>query len=50
MGAVTAILQAHRDHSIAGMVLDSPFSNLNKLSLELAKTYTKIPGFIAKLA
>ena len=31
------------------MVLDSPFSNLNQLSLELAKTHTNIPGFIAKI-
>ena len=29
MGAVTSIFQASRDPSIAGMVLDSPFSNLN---------------------
>jgi hypothetical protein len=50
MGAVTSIFQALRDPSIAGMVLDSPFSNLNKLSLELAKTHTKIPQFIAKIA
>ena len=50
MGAVTSIFHAARDTSIAGMVLDSPFSNLNKLSLELAKTYTKIPAFVAKLA
>ncbi|CDW85425.1 UNKNOWN [Stylonychia lemnae] len=49
MGAVTSILQAARDPSIAGMVLDSPFSNLNKLSLELAKTHTKIPALIAKI-
>jgi alpha-beta hydrolase superfamily lysophospholipase len=49
MGAVTSILQSSRDPSIAGMVLDSPFSNLNRLSLELAKTHTKIPQFIAKI-
>lgn len=49
MGAVTSILHVARDNSIAGMVLDSPFSNLNKLSLELVKTYTKIPLFIANL-
>ena len=49
MGAVTSIFQAARDPSIAGMVLDSPFSNLNQLSLELAKTHTNIPGFIAKI-
>jgi alpha-beta hydrolase superfamily lysophospholipase len=43
MGAVTSILQASRDPTIAGIVLDSPFYNLNKLALELVKTYTKIP-------
>lgn len=50
MGAATSIFHVSRDPSIAGMVLDSPFSNLNTLSLELAKTYTKIPTFVAKLA
>lgn len=28
MGAVTALLHGDRDPSIAGMVLDSPFSNM----------------------
>jgi len=50
MGAVTSIFQASRDTSIAGMVLDSPFSNLNKLSMELVKTFTKIPVFLASIA
>jgi acetyl esterase/lipase len=50
MGAVTSILHAPRDPTIAGMVLDSPFSNLNKLTLELVKTYSKIPTFIASIA
>jgi hypothetical protein len=50
MGAVTSILHTSRDPSIAGIALDSPFSNLNMLSLELAKTHTKIPQFIAKIA
>ena len=31
------------------MVLDSPFSNLNKLSMELVKAHSKIPVFIAKV-
>ena len=35
MGAVTALMHANRDHSIAGLVLDSPFSSLPKLSKEL---------------
>jgi alpha-beta hydrolase superfamily lysophospholipase len=50
MGAVTSIFYAAKDpSSIAGMVLDSPFSNLNNLSLELARTYSKIPTIIAKV-
>ena len=31
MGSVTALLHADRDPSIAGMVLDSPFSNMKVL-------------------
>ena len=41
MGAVTALLHVDRDPSIAGMVLDSPFSDLNKLSKELFWKYSK---------
>ena len=29
MGAVTALLHADRDHSIAGLILDSPFADLS---------------------
>lgn len=36
MGAVTALLYSHRDPSIAGIVVDSPFSRLTDLMLELA--------------
>ena len=46
MGAVTALLHADRDPSIAGLVLDSPFSNLHKLVNELAYQYTKLPSFL----
>lgn len=46
MGAVTALLHGDRDPGIAGMVLDSPFSNMKILVNELAKQYTKIPGFL----
>jgi pimeloyl-ACP methyl ester carboxylesterase len=46
MGAVTALLHADRDPSIAGLVLDSPFSSLSKLVNELSYTYTKIPSFL----
>ena len=41
MGAVTALLYANRDPSVAGIVLDSPFSSLNQLMLEL------VDGFVA---
>ena len=46
MGAVTALLHIDRDPSIAGAVLDSPFANLRQLAEELARTYTKLPGFV----
>lgn len=46
MGAVTALLYGDRDPSIAGMVLDSPFQNMKMLIDELARHYTKIPGFL----
>lgn len=36
MGAVTALLYSHRDPSIAGVVADSPFSQLKDLMLEIA--------------
>jgi len=41
MGAVTALLHADRDPSIAGLVLDSPFTSMTKLAEEL---YTKVMG------
>jgi len=50
MGAVTALLHADRDPSIAALVLDSPFSNLSKLVNELAYTYTKLPSFLVSPA
>ena len=37
MGAVTSLLHADRDPSIAGIVCDSPFSDLKVLINELAK-------------
>lgn len=46
MGAATALLHAHRDHSIAGIVCDSSFASLKQLAKELAKRFTKIPSFI----
>jgi len=35
MGAATALLHGHRDPSIAAMVLDSPFSSLERLAKEV---------------
>jgi fermentation-respiration switch protein FrsA (DUF1100 family) len=49
MGAVTALLHSDRDPSIAGIVCDSAFSDLKKLSSELAKKYTKMPGFVVSM-
>jgi len=46
MGAVTAIMHGDRDPSIAGMVLDSPFTELKVLAEELCSNFTKIPKFI----
>ena len=37
MGAVTALLHAHRDPSIACMILDSPFTSLKRVALDLMK-------------
>jgi hypothetical protein len=50
MGAATALLHGNRDPSIAGMVLDSPFSDLRILAEELASTYAKVPKFILSTA
>eukprot|EP00198_Chlamydomonas_reinhardtii_P001120 XP_001690455.1 predicted protein [Chlamydomonas reinhardtii] len=51
MGAVTALLYAQRDPSIAGMVLDSPFSRLTDLMMEIvAEQRLPIPRPLAKLA
>lgn len=37
MGAVTSLLYSERDPSVAGLVLDSPFSKLTDLMKELAQ-------------
>ena len=50
MGAVTALLHGDRDPSIAGMVLDSPFSNLRTLCDELAASHSKVPKFLVGAA
>mmetsp|Transcript_5603 Transcript_5603/g.9044 ORF Transcript_5603/g.9044 Transcript_5603/m.9044 type:complete len:569 (+) Transcript_5603:171-1877(+) len=49
MGAVTTLLHADRDHSIGGMVLDSPFCNLRQLVGELAQSEylsLKVPSWL----
>ncbi|KAL4429458.1 hypothetical protein ABPG74_001303 [Tetrahymena malaccensis] len=50
MGAVTALMHADRDPSIAGLVLDSAFSSLRQLAEDLCKQYTKIPKFVMSAA
>lgn len=50
MGAVSSIMYCASDPLIAGMVLDSPFSSLKKLTEELCRRHSKIPLFICRLA
>jgi pimeloyl-ACP methyl ester carboxylesterase len=52
MGAATALLHADRDPSIAGLVLDSPFSDLRVLCQELVDTFTdgKVPHWLVGVA
>ena len=50
MGAVTALMYGSKDLSIAGLVLDSPFSSLKILINELAKERVGLPDFIIKHA
>eukprot|EP00747_Dinoflagellata_sp_TGD_P112818 gnl/TRDRNA2_/TRDRNA2_171564_c1_seq1.p1 gnl/TRDRNA2_/TRDRNA2_171564_c1~~gnl/TRDRNA2_/TRDRNA2_171564_c1_seq1.p1 ORF type:complete len:415 (-),score=56.05 gnl/TRDRNA2_/TRDRNA2_171564_c1_seq1:91-1335(-) len=52
MGAVAALLHGDRDPSIAGMVLDSPFSDLKILCEELVDVYVnfKIPRWVVGIA
>ncbi|XP_077219470.1 alpha/beta-Hydrolases superfamily protein isoform X3 [Tasmannia lanceolata] len=51
MGAVTSLMYGAEDPSIAGMVLDSPFSNLVDLMMELVDTYgIRLPKFTVKFA
>ncbi|KAL8271190.1 hypothetical protein Esti_004851 [Eimeria stiedai] len=51
MGAVTALMHAHRDPSIGGMVLDSPFAALRRLAEELADVVMQfsIPKFVLSI-
>jgi pimeloyl-ACP methyl ester carboxylesterase len=41
MGAVTALLAANEDPSVAGIVLDSPFASLRDLMIELVEKWTR---------
>ncbi|EXC05734.1 hypothetical protein L484_011315 [Morus notabilis] len=51
MGAVTSLMYGAEDLSIAGMVLDSPFSDLVDLMMELVDTYrVRLPKFTVKYA
>ncbi|KAG0450202.1 hypothetical protein HPP92_027044 [Vanilla planifolia] len=51
MGAVTSLLYGAEDPSIAGLVLDSAFSNLYTLMMELVDVYKiKLPKFTVKMA
>ncbi|XP_050372421.1 uncharacterized protein LOC126790284 isoform X2 [Argentina anserina] len=51
MGAVTSLLYGAEDPSIAGVVLDSPFSDLVDLMMELVDTYKiRLPKFTVKFA
>ncbi|KAG8648423.1 hypothetical protein MANES_08G014800v8 [Manihot esculenta] len=51
MGAVTCLLYGAEDPSIAGMVLDSAFSNLFDLMMELVDVYKiRLPKFTVKMA
>ncbi|XP_015573402.1 uncharacterized protein LOC8261489 isoform X1 [Ricinus communis] len=51
MGAVTSLMYGAEDPSIAGVVLDSPFSDLVDLMMELVDTYKfRFPKFTVKFA
>lgn len=54
MGAVTALMHGDRDPSIAGMVLDSPFSDLSRLCEEMVDKARDqgiaVPGFVSSVA
>ncbi|XVF38118.1 hypothetical protein REPUB_Repub20aG0070900 [Reevesia pubescens] len=51
MGSVTSLMYGAEDPSIAGMVLDSPFSDLVDLMMELVDTYKfRLPKFTVKYA
>lgn len=51
MGAVSSLLYASKNiQKISCLVLDSPFSNLQKLLEDIVKSYKILPSIIAKFA
>mmetsp|Transcript_32337 Transcript_32337/g.32960 ORF Transcript_32337/g.32960 Transcript_32337/m.32960 type:complete len:547 (-) Transcript_32337:425-2065(-) len=54
MGAATALLHGERDPSIAGMILDSPFADLQQLAEEMVDRGRQqglaVPGFVVRIA
>lgn len=54
MGAATALLHGERDPSVAGMILDSSFSDLQTLAEEIVDKGRKnglfVPGFVVYIA
>lgn len=48
MGAVTSIMYASKDQTIAGIFLDSPFYSLNLLIDELSKEKVSLPNFLVR--
>lgn len=49
MGAVTSLLYAKIDFSVAGLVLDSPFAKLKDVMINLAKKHSNAPVFLMKM-
>lgn len=50
MGAVTALMYGDEDPTVAGLVLDSPFSSLKMLVEEIVKDKISLPNFILNQA
>ena len=48
MGAATALLYAHRDPSIAGMVLDSSFADMYQLCREMVRFAEKQGWYVVE--
>ncbi len=48
MGGGTAVIAAYNDPSIQGIVVDSAFSTMKKVAVELGQKQIKLPSFILK--